>query len=236
MIIDFHTHTYHSYDSFMEPARILKIAAERGLSGIVINDHNTIKGGLECQAVNKNANLQVIVGAEIATDIGDVTGIFLKEEISSRKFSDVIQEIKNQGGLTILNHPFVGHKLDELNFDGIDLIEGFNSRVDFDRNMLAVALANKLNKPVIAGSDAHLYAEIGRCKTLYNNNDYRQPVSCEYSRNPIMAYVFSQYIKSFKRKDLNLLINVTLGIPGKLLRHQMEVKKHFIYQNQNTKP
>ena len=231
MIIDFHTHTYHSYDSLMDPVKILKIASERGLTGIVINDHNTIKGGLECLKINKNSALQVIVGAEVATDVGDVTGIFLKEEIQSRKFSDVVTEIRKQGGLTILNHPFVGHKLDEINFEGIDLIEGFNSRVDHQRNLLAVELANKYNKPVIAGSDAHLYAEIGRCRTVYESNDFLKPVTCEYNRNPLHAVVISQYIKSWKRKNFRLWLNVTLGAPGKIARHQQEKTKHFIYKN-----
>ena len=231
MIIDFHTHTYHSYDSLMDPARILRIAAERGLTGIVINDHNTIRGGLECKAINKNPALQVIVGAEVATDIGDVTGIFLKEEIRSVSYAEVIQEIKNQGGLTILNHPFVAHKLDELNFDGIDLIEGFNSRVDHDRNMQAVELAKKYNKPVIAGSDAHLYSEIGRCRTNYNVDNYLQPQSCEYNRNPALAVVMSQFIKSIKRKDLRLLLNVSLGAPLKVYNHLKERNKHYEFKN-----
>ena len=233
MIIDFHTHTYHSYDSLMDPAKILKIATERGLTAIVINDHNTIKGGLECQRLNKNTGLKVIVGAEIATDIGDVTGIFLKEEIHSRKFSDVVTEIRKQGGLTILNHPFVGHKLEEVNFDGIDLVEGFNSRVDHRRNLLAVELAILNNKPVIAGSDAHLYSEIGCCRTIYKGDNFMEPVSCEYTRNPSHAVVISQLIKSWKRKDLRLGLNVGMGALGKMIRHSQEKTKHYLYQNLN---
>ena len=85
MIIDFHTHTYHSYDSYMKPKKIIRIGKARGLDGIVICDHNTIKGGLETQKINCDKNFTVIVGAEIATDVGDITGIFLTKEIESRK-------------------------------------------------------------------------------------------------------------------------------------------------------
>src|ERR1700761_494198 len=101
MIIDFHTHTYHSYDCLMRPEKILKLAKERGLDAIVINDHDTIAGGLECKRLNKIQELEIIVGAEIKTSIGDVTGIFLKEEIHARNYSEVVAEIKRQGGITI---------------------------------------------------------------------------------------------------------------------------------------
>ena len=85
MIVDFHTHTYHSYDCAMNPAKILRLAKERGLNAIVINDHDTIAGGLECKRINPYKDLEVIIGAEIKTSIGDVTGIFLKDHLPSLK-------------------------------------------------------------------------------------------------------------------------------------------------------
>lgn len=231
MIVDFHTHTYHSYDSMMDPAKILSIASKRGLTHIVINDHNTIKGGMECKALNRNAGLEVVVGAEIATNAGDVTGIFLKEEINARQFSDVVMEIKKQGGLVILNHPYVGHNLSEINFNGIDLVEGFNSRVDYKKNMLAVELAKQHNKPVIAGSDAHIYSEIGRCRTNYSVSDFLLPDSCEYHRNPFYALTASQLIKSKKKKDFRIFTSTVLGAPKKIWRHLLESNKSHFFKN-----
>src|ERR1700756_271115 len=133
----------------MNPEKILRLAKERGLDAIVINDHDTIAGGLECKRINKINGLEVIVGAEIKTSVGDVTGIFLKEEISARNYSEVVAEIKRQGGITILNHPYVAHNLSEINFEGIDLIEGYNGRVDSKKNELAVQLARQHNKPIV---------------------------------------------------------------------------------------
>lgn len=218
MKLDFHTHTHHSYDCRMRTEKILQLAAARGLNAIVINDHDTIAGGLECLKMNKDPNLQVIVGAEINTSIGDVTGIFLKEEIQSRNYADVIAEIKRQGGITILNHPYVAHKLSEVNFDGIDLIEGYNGRTDERRNEMAVQLAQKHNKPVIAGSDAHTYGEIANCKTYYDNlNDLLKPLGTEYKMCSVYAPIRSQLIKSVKRSDAALMIKVLLGAPRKIL-------------------
>ena len=97
MKIDCHIHTCHSYDSIMQPAKILMTAKKRGLHGIVVCDHNTIRGGLEAYNLNHDPEFHVIVGAEMATDAGDVTGIFLTREIKSRNFTEVALEIKKQG-------------------------------------------------------------------------------------------------------------------------------------------
>jgi hypothetical protein len=217
MTVDFHTHTHHSYDCLMKPEKILDLAASRGLSAIVINDHDTIAGGLECKMINRHKNLEVIVGAEIKTSVGDITGIFLKEEVQARNYSEVIAEIKRQGGITILNHPYVAHKLDEINFDGIDLVEGYNGRVNKARNELAVVLAKKHNKPVIAGSDAHTYPEIANCKTHYRDLlDLTIPDDIDWVYCGNLAPIKSQLIKSYKKKDPMLLMKVLLGAPRKL--------------------
>ncbi len=220
MLIDSHTHTYNSYDCLMQPEKILRIAKERGLNGIVINDHDTIKGGKECAQLNKDGNFTVIVGAEIKVDrVGDVTGLFLKEEVTARDFNGVVTEIRKQGGITVLNHPYVHHNLDEVNFDGIDLVEGYNGRTDEKRNLMAVELAKKYNKPVIAGSDSHTYGEIANCKTTIESiATITHPLSTEYKLCNVWAPVVSQLIKAGKRKDAMLLINVLLGIPKKVYR------------------
>lgn len=219
MIIDLHTHTHHSYDCMMRPEKILRLAKERGLDAIVINDHDTIAGGLECKRVNKIPGLEVIVGAEIKTSIGDVTGIFLKEEISARNYSDVIAEIKRQGGITILNHPFVGHNLNDLNFDGIDLIEGYNGRLDMARNKMAVQLAKQHNKPVVAGSDAHTYSEVANCRTHYADlSNLLLPQKTEYKQCSVIAPLKSQFVKSVKQKNFSLMMSVLLAAPGRIIR------------------
>jgi predicted metal-dependent phosphoesterase TrpH len=217
MRVEFHTHTHHSYDCDMRPEKILQIAIDKKLDAIVINDHDTIKGGLECKKLNTNKNLEVIIGAEIKTDIGDITGIFLKEEIISRHYLDVITEIKNQGGLVILNHPFVGHKLNDVNFNGFDLIEGYNGRLNKGLNEKAVELAKKLNKPIVSGSDAHTYGEIGNCYTEFESSNFLLPSHCNYLPCSVFAPIRSQLIKARKRKDILLFTKILLGAPRKIL-------------------
>lgn len=200
--IDFHTHTYHSYDSLMKPARILQLAKERGLNGIVISDHNSIQGGLECAALNKDSDFKVIVGSEVKTSVGDITGLNLKEEVTAYYFSEVIQQIKNQGGLVLLVHPFYSHRLNEINYSSIDLIEGYNARVPIGKNEQAIALAKEHKIPFVAGSDAHLYNEIANCRTFFNDmNTLLQPLKSEFKRNTFYSEVISQGIKVLKTRS-----------------------------------
>lgn len=216
--IDFHTHTHFSYDCMMQPERILRIAKQKGLTHIVINDHDTIKGGLACKALEQSIGINVIVGSEIKTDIGDVSGIFLKEEISPGPYLEVLEKIRNQNGISILNHPFVGHKLAGVNFQAFDLIEGYNGRCNAEQNKMALDLAKEFNKSITSGSDAHTYAEIGNNYSEYEIiNDFTHPLNHVYNKSHSFYKVWSQLIKGYKKKDAGLLFNVLLGAPKKII-------------------
>jgi len=170
MKYDLHTHSKYSYDSFLDPEKIIKIAKKNSLNGIAITDHNTIKGGLIALRENKDKDFHLIVGAEIKTDFGDILGLFLNEEIKSRNFYEVIDEIKSQDGLSSLPHPYRQYKFPEKIIDEIDVIEAFNARTKKIQNDKAYQLAKKFKKPITAGSDAHLGFEIGRGMTIVKEN------------------------------------------------------------------
>ena len=169
MKFDLHIHSKYSYDSFLSPEKIIRIAKKKGLDGIAITDHNTIKGGMEACKINKNKDFQVIVGAEMKTEYGDIIGLFLEDEIRTRMFEEVIEEIKSQDGLSVLAHPFRQYKNPEGIVDRVDLVEAFNARSRKADNERACELAKKLKKSVIAGSDAHLSFEIGKGRTIVNS-------------------------------------------------------------------
>ena len=98
MKYDFHTHSKYSIDGYVDPKIMVKVATKVGLSGIAVTDHNTIKGGLDAKKYENN-DIEIIVGSEILTDKGEIIGIFLTEEIKSKHFIDVIDEIKPKMGL-----------------------------------------------------------------------------------------------------------------------------------------
>lgn len=169
MKFDLHIHSKYSYDSFLRPERIIKIAKKRRLGGVVVTDHGTIKGGIVALKVNKDKDFQVIVGAEMKTEYGDIVGLFLNEEIRTRRFEEVIEEIKSQGGLSVLAHPYRQYENPEEIVDRVDFVEAFNARSRKKDNERAYELAKKFKKPVTAGSDAHLGFEIGRGRTVVNS-------------------------------------------------------------------
>jgi len=209
MKIDFHVHTYHSYDSLMKPEKILETAKKKGLDAIVICDHNTIEGALEAKKLNKDKNFTVIVGAEIKTDAGDITGIFLSHEIISREINEVIREIREQNGKIILNHPFKGHDLEKIDISAVDFIEGYNSRLTEEENKKAVELAIKYNKQVVAGSDAHFYKEIGNAYTVLENFNNFKPLCHQYKPSKHIYKTLSQYIKSIKERNFRIFVSAT---------------------------
>ncbi|MGQ9619500.1 MAG: PHP domain-containing protein [Bacteroidales bacterium] len=209
MKIDFHVHTYHSYDCLMKPEKILKTAKRKGLDGIVICDHNTIKGGLEVKGSNNDSNFTVIVGAEIKTDAGDITGIHLIREVESQNISDVIKEIREQRGKIILNHPFKDHDLSRINFSEIDYIEGYNSRLAEEDNRKAVELAIKYGLQIVAGSDAHFYGEIGNSFTVLADFESFMPLKHEYKPSKYIFQTLSQYIKSYKERNFRIFVSAS---------------------------
>ncbi|MDN5325765.1 MAG: 3,5-nucleoside bisphosphate phosphatase [Moorella sp. (in: firmicutes)] len=64
---DLHIHTTAS-DGQLRPARIVKLARERGLSALGITDHDTIAGLAEALDAGRELGLQVIPGIELSTE------------------------------------------------------------------------------------------------------------------------------------------------------------------------
>jgi len=159
----------------------VRVARKRALDAIAITDHNTIRGGEEAKKYEAN-DFKVIVGAEIMTEVGEITGLFLSKEVNSRRFNDVIDEIRAQGGMIIVPHPFDSLRGAAFNITGeyaclVDAIEGFNSRCVFQRfNTKAVEFATKYNLPVIGGSDAHYANEIGLGGIITQSDDIRDSI------------------------------------------------------------
>ena len=209
MKYDLHIHSKYSSDGVLEPQKIVKIAMKRGLNGIAITDHNTIKGGLEAKKY-ETEEFTVIVGSEIATERGELIGLFLSEEIKSRYVQDVISEIKEQDGFAVLPHPF-----DELRHSAfhpseedvkfIDGVEGFNSRCVFQKyNKRAVEFAIKHNLTITSGSDAHFMNEIGNGGIITEIKDIREAlikkeVKIFGKRSPLVNHIGTKVLKLWRK-------------------------------------
>lgn len=185
-LFDFHVHSHYSKDANMVPENLVRVAQKKGLRGVAITDHNTIAGGVKAKKTC-GSHFFVVVGAEIRTDACEIIGLFLSDEVSSTNPFAVIDEIRDQDGITVLPHPFRSvfpphpqrrRGIPLALLEKIDVVEAFNARSTMTANQQARALASTLGKPMIAGSDAHWYREVGRGKTLVapftNEEDLRQ--------------------------------------------------------------
>jgi predicted metal-dependent phosphoesterase TrpH len=214
---DFHVHSHNSDDCWMRPREIVERAQARGLSGIAVTDHNTIAGGLECRAVAP-PGLLVLVGAEIATDVGDIVGLCLSKEIRSRDPLEVIHLIHQQGGVAFLPHPLRGHPTipDEV-LDALDGYEALNSRCSWFTPATvegSTRWTRLLSKAPLGCSDAHLQSEIGNAYTMLDGRPTDATVleqirnghtSARGQRGPALNFYRSQLIKLLKTRDLGML-------------------------------
>jgi len=164
---DLHVHTEYSVDCNTPLEKIVSRCLEIGINCIAICDHGTAEGALRMRDI---APFTVIIAEEIMTPDGEIMGMFLKETIPSRlPVKEVISQIRAQGGLVCIPHPFDilrlsalrNHVIEEI-ADQIDIVEVFNSRTVFSHHSAkALAFATKYGIPKSAGSDAHTLQEIG---------------------------------------------------------------------------
>lgn len=225
-MIDLHIHSKYSFDSLLSPRTILKVAKKKGLTGIAVTDHNTIRGGLEVKKINKDRDFTVIVGSEVQTEIGDIIGLYLNDEIKSRVLIEVITEIKSQGGIVVLPHPYRGHKLNQYIIEHSDAIEVFNGRSTTKENTKALELAKRYNKPFTAGSDAHFASEIGNgrissyfvsLKDVMNSPVY-MGTGIYRVESPHYLRDMSQIVKSIKTRCWENIPGQILGLTYRTLQ------------------
>ncbi|MGZ4849593.1 MAG: PHP domain-containing protein [Halobacteriota archaeon] len=173
-VIDLHVHSNFSPDSAVKPKTALKISRKKGLNGIAVTDHDTIQGGLEASRINTDKHFLVIVGSELETDRGDVIGLFLTQEIESRKADQVLTEIHEQGGLAVWAHPYREGKkqLPSTLIERVDIIEGYNAKTEAARNVHARTLAAQYKKPIVGVSDAHTADDIGGIVTAFEGSTH----------------------------------------------------------------
>jgi glycosyltransferase involved in cell wall biosynthesis len=178
---DLHMHTDHSPDCATPVELLLETAKERGLGAIAITDHNEISGALEAQEVAERiGGIKVILAEEVKTaHQGEVIGLFLRERIErGMSMAETIAEIRRQGGLVYVPHPFdrlhsvpdYEHLLEIV--EQIDILEVFNPRVAFSAfNEEAVRFARKYGIVPGAGSDSHVAQGLGSVKIRLRDFD-----------------------------------------------------------------
>jgi predicted metal-dependent phosphoesterase TrpH/glycosyltransferase involved in cell wall biosynthesis len=168
--VDLHMHTDHSNDCATPVETLLATARDRGLGAIAITDHNEVSGALAAREIADDFGVKVIVAEEVKTaEQGEVIGLFIERRIErGMTIAETIAEIRRQGGLVYVPHPFdrlhsvpdYEHLLDVV--EEIDILEVFNPRVALTAfNEEAERFAAKYRIVPGAGSDSHVAQGLG---------------------------------------------------------------------------
>jgi predicted metal-dependent phosphoesterase TrpH len=169
--VELHCHTVYSHDGHIEFEGLIR-AAKGKLDVVCITDHDTIEGALEFQRRGAacKADFEVVIGEErTLADGSHVIGLFLKQAISSDTFEDAVREIREQGGLCTIPHPFRRRdgalRSVQRPLQGVSGFEIFNPKCSLEENQRARTLCG--SGPVaVGGSDAHYESDLGECVNL----------------------------------------------------------------------
>lgn len=176
--VDLHMHSCHSFDSKTRVEVILSEAMDRGIKAIAITDHDSLDGSLE--AMDKAPpGLIVVPGMEISSEVGHIIALFITRPIVALDLKGIADEVKGQGGLLYLPHPFRGRRSLSLDLvEHIDVFEVLNGRsqgIDINNDQFGddeiVQFAQSYNLTGLGGSDAHKAGELFSVQTFLPHFD-----------------------------------------------------------------
>lgn len=178
---DMHVHSNHSYDATNEVRDIVNLWEKRGILSLVC-DHDSITGSFEVFTEIRKIDwsIPLILAEEVLTSEGDIIGLFLTEEIPpSLTAAETLDQIRGQGAISIVPHPFstlrstaMGVTVLDSIIGRVDIIEGYNGKMmRAGENQMASEYATIHKKPISVGSDAHLPPELGGCVMTIDSFD-----------------------------------------------------------------
>jgi predicted metal-dependent phosphoesterase TrpH len=167
--IDPHVHSEGSYDGHDPVELLLEQAAEIGLDGIVVTDHDVLHESLRATELAPEYGLIGIPGVEVSTEVGHLLAIGVSEMPPRRApLNDTVEWVRDHGGVAVVPHPFQRsrHGVPRRHLVDCDAIEVFNSWLFTGfRNRRARRFAAEHDYPALAASDAHSVPHVGRAFT-----------------------------------------------------------------------
>lgn len=160
-----HVHTDYSFDSNISLDVLADHLRREQIEIVGITDHDTIEGALR---LRDRLGETVIVGEEVTTLDGHLIGLFIERHVEpGRPARETAESIREQGGLVLVPHPFVGafgcglrDVCDDI-VDLIDAVEVFNSQNLSDAaDAKAVRFAELHGLTTFVGADSHMRTSI----------------------------------------------------------------------------
>jgi len=173
--IDMHVHTNYS-DSKATVEEVIETAKNKGLDGIAITDHNTLRGAKV--AMNMQSDLIIIPGEEIDTEKGEILAFGINEVVPANlPIEEAIRRVHLQKGLVFIPHPtipFFGKlketDMRELPIDGLEVFSAISPFASYYASKNR-AIARRLGLSMTAGSDSHFPETVGDAYTIIDAKD-----------------------------------------------------------------
>ena len=171
MLIDMHTHTsVFSTDSNLLPHDALVRAAERGLDGVMLTEHDVLWPGDRTARLAEQIGIVVLPAVEVTTELGHVLVYGLTEPFPRITDSKRLRAYCDErNALMYLAHPArdpglrVPREAMEL-FDGVEGLNGCDGPL---QNQSASSRGRTRPLPPIGGSDSHALHEVGTAATEF---------------------------------------------------------------------
>jgi predicted metal-dependent phosphoesterase TrpH len=167
--IDPHVHSEGSYDGHEPVELILEHAADIGLDGVVVTDHDRIEESLRAAALAPDYGLVGVPGVEVSTAAGHLLAIGVEEcPQRGRPLPETVERVRALGGVAVVPHPFQRsrHGIRKRRIVDCDGIEVYNSMLFTGfRNRRARTFASRRDYPQLGASDAHSIRNVGRAYT-----------------------------------------------------------------------
>lgn len=196
--MDLHYHTDRSLDSVAKIQSVLRQAKKLGI-GLAMTDHNQTSGGIEF--FKNKYKVPVIPAVELTAKEGTHTLLYFYTAKDCKEWTKkILKPLKKVGpfrlhastqelyesaqpynAVVCAPHPYGPGatgvhkiKITKKMLKLIDVVEGLNAYNLHAWNIKAIKWAEKLKKPITAGSDGHIVAELGQALTFCQAHDVHE--------------------------------------------------------------
>jgi len=223
-LIDMHIHTNASSDCSVSLQSILKKAKKMGI-GIAITDHDKIDSAVS--AVNNDSGVLVIPGVEVSMKKGRHLLFYfynkkelirfynneVKNSFLDPKAEDLNNLKKEYSCMVGIAHP-VGHRLwDNFSINPcikeVDFLDVLNGACSKKKALKSHNRAEEYKKGMVAGSDAHILKEVGRCLTCSKGEEIKSILdSIKSGETQLIGKPLSlkEKLERFPKDTLNLAV------------------------------
>ncbi|WP_435360440.1 CehA/McbA family metallohydrolase [Haloarchaeobius sp. DFWS5] len=175
LALDLHVHSDASYDGHEPVELILEHAADIGLDGVVITDHDRIEASRRAADLAAEFGLVGVPGVEVSTADGHLLAIGVDERPPrGEPLADTVETVRQFGGAAVVPHPFqrTRHGVRKSKLSDCDAIEVYNSMLFTGyQNRRARRFARNRGYGEVGGSDAHYLMNVGRAYTIFELDD-----------------------------------------------------------------